>query len=105
MALFVSESQQNLINMGAQYLSLMAFFYLWPAFTNGFQGFFRGVGKRRLTLASTIIQISFRVLFVYLLVPHLGVAGVAFASTIGWSIMLVYPYYCYRKIQKELAQE
>lgn len=104
MALFVSESQQNLINMGAQYLSLMAFFYLWPAFTNGLQGYFRGVGKMRLTLISTIIQISFRVIFVYLLVPHLGVSGVAFASTIGWTIMLVYQFYCYGKIQKELMQ-
>ncbi|MER2147245.1 MAG: MATE family efflux transporter, partial [Aerococcus urinaeequi] len=104
MALFVSESQQNLINMGAQYLSLMAFFYLWPAFTNGLQGYFRGVGKMRLTLISTIIQISFRVIFVYLLVSHLGVSGVAFASTIGWTIMLVYQFYCYGKIQKELMQ-
>lgn len=100
MALFVSESQTSLIQMGVQYLNLMAFFYLWPAFTNGFQGYFRGVGKMRLTLVSTIIQISFRVLFVYLFVPHLGIKGVAFASTIGWSIMLVYQVYCYSKVRK-----
>lgn len=103
MSLFVSQSQQNLIEMGAQYLTLMAFFYLWPVFTNGFQGYFRGVGKMRLTLVSTITQISFRVLFVYILVPQIGISGLAFASVIGWSIMLVYQVYCYRKIQKELV--
>lgn len=52
----------------------------------------------------TFIQISFSIFFVYLLVPHLGISGVAFASTVGWTIMIVYQFYCYGKIQKELVQ-
>lgn len=100
MELFVSADNQKLVEMGMSYLSLMAFFYLWPSFTNGMQAYFRGVGKMRPTLIGTVIQISFRVLFVYLLVPRLGISGVAFASLIGWSFMLVYQFYTYRTIKK-----
>ena len=103
MELFVSAANQHLVEMGTSYLSLMAFFYLWPAFTNGMQGYFRGIGKMQPTLIGTVIQISFRVLFVYLLVPRLGIRGVAFASMIGWSFMLVYQVFTYRvlKMRKE----
>ncbi len=95
MKLFVSKEDTGMINLGVSYLGLMAFFYLLPALTNGLQGFFRGMGNMKITLISTIIQISFRVIFVYVLVPHIGMKGVAYASLIGWIIMLAYevPYY------------
>ncbi len=41
MKLFVSENDTGMVGIGVQYLGLMAFFYLMPAFTNGIQGFFR----------------------------------------------------------------
>ena len=95
MRLFISSKDMDMNNLGVSYLSLMAFFYLLPAFTNGVQGFFRGMGNMKITLVSTIIQISFRVLFVYALVPQIGMKGVAYASLIGWIFMLAYevPYY------------
>jgi putative MATE family efflux protein len=95
MRLFVSAGETGMISIGVSYLTLMAFFYLLPAFTNGVQGFFRGVGNMKITLVSTIIQISFRVIFVYALVPRIGIEGVAYASLIGWIFMLAYevPYY------------
>lgn len=104
MTLFVSANNPHLIEMGMSYLSLMAFFYLWPAFTNGMQGYFRGLGVMTPTLIGTVIQISFRVLFVYLLVPKLGIRGVAFASMIGWTVMLAYQSITYQLLKaKQLA--
>ena len=93
MNLFVEESEA--IRIGVDYLTLMAFFYLLPAFTNGIQGFFRGMGNMTITLVSTLIQISVRVVFVYLLVPSMGIPAVAWASLIGWLCMLAaeVPYY------------
>ncbi len=84
-----------MVRIGVQYLGLMAFFYLMPAFTNGIQGFFRGMGNMSITLISTLIQISVRVVFVSLLVPVMGLKGVAYASLIGWACMLLaeVPYY------------
>lgn len=107
MRLFVSEGDVGLVELGVEYLSLMAFFYLMPAFTNGIQGFFRGMGNMSITLISTLIQISFRVLFVYLLVPRIGMKGVAFACIIGWSFMLLaeVPYYFWFKKRNELLRD
>ncbi len=89
MRLFVSGEEKVLINAGTTYLGYMAFFYLLPAFTNGLQGFFRGMGDMKITLVGTLTQISLRVLFVFILVPKVGLVGVAFASLIGWIGMLL----------------
>lgn len=96
-----------MVRIGAEYLSLMAFFYLLPAFTNGLQGFFRGMGNMSITLISTLIQISVRVVLVVLLVPSMGMNGVPYACLAGWACMLVYevPYYFWFKKKNELLQE
>lgn len=107
MKLFASGGDTELVPIGAEYLSLMAFFYLLPAFTNGLQGFFRGMGDMTITLISTLIQISVRVLFVYLLVPVMGLTGVAYACFTGWTFMLLaeVPYYFWYKKRNKLLQE
>lgn len=88
MRLFVG-ADESAVALGASYLFLMAFFYLLPACTNGLQGYFRGLGDMKITLAGTFTQISVRVLFVYLLVPRMGLAAVAWASLAGWICMLL----------------
>jgi len=98
MRLFVGDTAPNMVKAGVDYLTLMAFFYLMPSFTNGVQGFFRGMGDMKITLICTCIQITVRFIFVYLLVPRIGLSGVAYASLIGWFFMLLaeIPYYFYR---------
>jgi len=95
MKLFVTAGNQSIVKLGSYYLSLMAIFYLFPAFTNGMQGFFRGMGNMRITLIGTAVQTGLRVVFVYLLAPVWGIQGVAYACAIGWSVMLAVeiPYY------------
>lgn len=107
MSLFVSVEDTSTIEIGVQYLSLMAFFYIFPAFTNGIQGFFRGMGDMRITLISTLIQVVFRVMSVYLLVPSTQLNGVAYAAVIGWIFMLAYevPYYFRFKKRNALLRE
>jgi Na+-driven multidrug efflux pump len=60
-----------------------------------------------ITLISTLIQISVRVVFVSLLVPVMGLTGVAFASLAGWGCMLLVevPYYYWYKKRSKLLQE
>jgi len=84
------------------YLTLMAFFYILPGMTNGIQGFFRGMGEMKTTLMGTFIQISIRALVVYMLVPRIGISGAALACAIGWSFMLVYAFFRYRKVIRKL---
>ncbi len=90
-SLFVTgTAAQEVISIGSKYLSVMAFFYLWPAMTNGFQGFFRGMGRMKMTILGTTTQISIRTLFTILLAPNMGIQGIAYASMIGWSAMLLF---------------
>lgn len=95
-SMFVTgEGSEEVIRLGSQYLSWMAAFYLFPAMTNGVQGFFRGMGKMYTTMLGTFLQASVRTVCTYLLVPHFGIIGIAFSCAIGWSTMLLYevPYY------------
>ena len=100
MQLFVTEEDSAVIvELGCQYLQTMAFFYLFPAFTNGIQGFFRGCGRMKVTLLASFIQISLRALVTNLLAPRLGMYGISFACVAGWVCMLFYevPYYFHEK--------
>lgn len=94
--LFVTgEDAKAIVMIGAQYLGTMAFFYIFPAFTNGFQGFYRGMGMMKMTLLGTFIQTTLRVIFTWILAPRMGIYGVAIACACGWSVMLLVeiPYY------------
>ena len=102
MHLFAAQDSAQMVAMGVDYLSLMAFFYILPGMTNGIQGFFRGMGEMKTTLVATFIQISIRTLVVYLLVPRVGIYGAALACAIGWSFMLLYAYFRYRTVAKQL---
>lgn len=95
MRLFVTKGNQEIIELGTNYLALMAIFYVMPAFTNGIQGFFRGMGNMSITLIGTIVQTSLRVIFSYILTPIVGISGVVYACAIGWGVMLIVeiPYY------------
>ena len=102
MRLFAAQDSASMLSMGVDYLSLMAFFYVLPGLTNGIQGFFRGMGEMKTTLVATFIQISIRALVVYLLVPRIGLSGAAYACAIGWSCMLVYTFFRYKTVSKQL---
>lgn len=95
------DAAMSIVAIGSQYLGTMAFFYIFPAFTNGFQGFYRGMGMMKMTLLGTFIQTSLRVAFTWILAPRLGIYGVAFACAVGWAAMLMvevpYYFYCKRK--------
>ncbi|PJM75465.1 MATE family efflux transporter [Bifidobacterium simiarum] len=100
MHLFVEADQTRVIDLGSQYLLTMSLFYLFPSFTNGIQGFFRGMGNMSVTLISTFIQASLRAVFTWVLIGRLGMYGISFACAIGWSAMLLFevPYYAvYRR--------
>lgn len=89
-SLFVTgKSAKTVIAIGSEYLTMMALFYLWPALTNGVQGFFRGMGRLKLTLLGTFIQTSLRVVVTILLAPTFGIRGIAFGCMVGWSVMLL----------------
>ena len=99
MRLFAAQDSEQMVVMGVDYLTWMAFFYLLPGLTNGIQGYFRGMGEMKTTLIATAIQISVRTLVVYLLVPRAGLTAAAWACAVGWACMLVYTGLRYRALR------
>lgn len=101
MELFVGKSSGTVVAEGSRYLSLMALFYIFPGFTNGMQGYFRGIGRMHITLVGTIVQTSLRVIVTFLLSGTLGIQGIAYACAIGWSVMLIVEGIYYRYMVKK----
>lgn len=103
MGLFVSDQNSKVVELGTVYLRMMAFFYLLPSWTNGIQGYFRGMGDLKVTLRSTFVQMLGRVGFAYLLAPRMGIVGIALSCLAGWVLMLAYEvpiYIKHRKMQE-----
>ncbi len=102
MILFMGNGTSEVVEAGVQYLQLMAFLYLLPGITNIFQGYFRGLGKMKITLNATLVQIVVRVLAAYLIASHFGVKGIALACLIGWIFMLGYQIPVFTKTWKKV---
>ncbi|WP_027624021.1 MATE family efflux transporter [Clostridium lundense] len=90
MKLFVPGSETEVISIGISYLKLMSIFYVLSGFCNIFQGLFRGVGKLRITLNATFMQIVVRVVLSYMLAPYVGILSVCYAIAVGWILMIIY---------------
>lgn len=92
MGLFAKEDSAQAVSLGTDYLRLISFMYILPGFTNGIQGFFRGMGDMKVTLYSTFMNMLGRVVAVILMVQvlNLGFASLAWANMAGWIVMLLF---------------
>ena len=88
--MFVDSSNTEAIQLGVTYIRIMPSFYFLCASMSAIQGFFRGVGKNKITMIATGIQITARCILALLLVPRYGIYGVCSSVIIGWILMLTY---------------
>ena len=90
MKLFVTDPE--VIHLGVRFLRTVSLFYLMPAFTNGIQGFFRGVGDLKVTLVSSTINMLFRAAAaaVFVLMWKLEIEALPYSYVVGWVVMLAY---------------
>jgi len=98
--LFVGNEGVKVVDSGVKYLKIMSFLYLLPGVTNILQGYFRGLGKMKITLNSTFIQIVGRVIAAYFMAPYFGLKGIALACLVGWIFMLAYELYVFIRTWK-----
>lgn len=104
MYLFLGGGEEEAIQAGVNYLHIMAFLYWMPALTNIIQGLFRGMGKMKITLNSTFVQMLGRVISAFPLAYWLGLKGVVIACFIGWVYMLSYELPFFFKEWKQIKQ-
>lgn len=89
MKMFVDN--EEVIGHGVTYLKLISFMYILPAFTNGIQGYFRGIGDLKITLLSSFINMGVRVVAALPLVfiLNMQIEALPLAYLIGWIGMLL----------------
>ena len=92
MELFVGSDSEDVVTLGISYLELIAFMYVMPEATNIIQGFFRGLGDLKVTLVSTILNMSSRFLSAWVMIHimHGGFDRLAWANFFGWVAMLAF---------------
>ena len=83
----VFSTDASVIAAGAQYTGTMAFFYIFSFFGETIQSFFRGLGRLRLTMIASLLQVVIRVILSYLLVPRWGIAGICVSVATGWILL------------------
>lgn len=91
-AMYLFTQDQKVVSEGEVYLRLICMMYTLPALTNAIQGFFRGVGDLKITLASSIVNMSIRFIttFVLIVKVHMDIAAVPYGCLAGWLGMLVW---------------
>lgn len=89
MKMFVDN--EEVIGHGVTYLKLISFMYILPAFTNGIQGYFRGIGDLKITLLSSFINMGVRVVAALPLVfiLNMQIEALPLAYLAGWIGMLI----------------
>ncbi|MGQ7944885.1 MATE family efflux transporter [Flavobacterium sp. WC2509] len=92
LSLFTGKGEIAVVEAGIRYLRIMSLLYLLPALTNIIQAYFRGIGKMKITLNATIVQIIGRVISAYFIAPYFGIEGFALACLVGWICMLWYEF-------------
>lgn len=98
LSLFISNdpkiqlAKDQVIQLGLEYLHVMAFLYLCPCITNSLQSYFRGIGKLNFVFYSTTVQIIFRVSSAVLLInlTNKPMSSTAYATGIGWLFMILF---------------
>ncbi|OUO93320.1 hypothetical protein B5F39_08475 [Cloacibacillus sp. An23] len=97
---FLGPGEDEALARAVSFLRTMALFYLLSVPCNTFQGFFRGVGRMKVVLYATYIQIPVRVAVSYALARSAGINAVAAGISAGWVCMASYQLFEYRRFVK-----
>ena len=95
----------SVISAGVQYTGTMAFFYIFSFLGEITQGFFRSMGRLRLTMIASLLQVVLRVILSYFLIPVLGVTGICLSVAAGWFLLTVIEGAYSIKVSRRLAAQ
>ena len=79
----------DVITAGVKYTRTMAFIYLFAYLGEVIQGYFRGIGRLRLTMIASLLQVVLRVVLSYCLIPIWGIHGICAAVSTGWVLLVL----------------
>ena len=88
------------LRSGSSYLTLIALFYLLCFTGNTFLGYYRGIGKVLVPIGGTLLQMTVRCTFSYLLIGSWGLPAVAAATAAGWVVIVLYQVVVYHQLRR-----
>jgi len=99
-AFFLDTEDPHALAAGNDYLRLVSVFYLLCFIGSAFVGYFRGMGRFSVPVVGTTLHITIRVILSSLLVPPFGLPAVAAATGVGWTCVVVYQFFTYKRQKK-----
>ena len=92
-------SFNEIVRIGHEYLSIMAYIYTLFAIFFAFNGFFRGVGDATIVMVLTIVSLTLRAVSAHLLVAYanMGPEAVAWSIMVGWALCGAIAFFYYKK--------
>ena len=82
--LLLGTSEGTAFTAAVSYLLFVAVFYTFCFTGNTFTGYYSGTGRVMLPFIGALGHISIRVIFSWVLFPHMGLNAVALATGLGW---------------------
>ena len=89
-ALLLGTSEGVAFTAAVSYLRFVAVFYVFCFTGNTFTGYYSGTGRVMLPFIGSLSHITIRVVFSWLLFPHMGLNAVALATVLGWAYANVF---------------
>lgn len=99
LGIFLKPEETTALQQGLSYLVPMAVFYFLSGINNTWQGYYRGLGRLKITLMATLVQMPVRVILSYLLFDFCGIQAVAIGTAVGWVCMAGYELAMYRSMR------
>ena len=99
LGIFLKPEETSALQQGLSYLVPMAVFYFLSGINNTWQGYYRGLGRLKITLMATLVQMPVRVILSYLLFDFCGIQAVALGTAVGWVCMAGYELAMYRSMR------
>lgn len=96
-ALLMGKVSDSLAENVEAYMKVIAVFYVLCFIGNSFVGLYRGLGMVHIPVLGTVLHISIRVIFSYLLIGSMGLQAVAAATGIGWAAVVVFQSILYKE--------
>jgi len=86
----IFSNNADIIAVGVTYMTTMSFAYIFAAFGEILQCFFRGIGMLWITMAASTFQIVLRVVLSNILVPIIGMQGICYSTILGWVLLCIF---------------
>jgi putative MATE family efflux protein len=98
-SIFIDATETEILQIGAQYLFIVASFYCLIGYLFMFYGLFRGLGRPGVSIILTVVSLGTKVILAYTLssVPSIGLIGIWWAIPIGWALADIIGFYIMKR--------